>query len=279
MIKMSNYNQSYMQNSDYKNANMHDKIIIPMIYYDKEFRQISQYIPEVRDSYFISNYGRLFNTKSGYMTRPNITKNGYALYRLIHKDGTYAIYLSHRLVMLCFQPNPKSSELQVNHINGRKYANYIENLEWATGSENMDHCYRNNLEINGEDHPWADMTNEQAHEVCRLLEQRIPYKEISRRVFGDESRIRAICAIKNHRNWKNVGRYYNIPVSNSNKQQFSDQELYELYQLTKENLTAKEIAIKFGIPINTYNEKEREKVYRVIRDLKKGTAYKHIKRD
>lgn len=276
---MNNYDQSYMQNSDYKNANMQDKVVIPIIYYDEEFRQISQYIPEVKDKYFISNYGRLFNIETGYIKRPAITGNGYFMYCLSHKDRTEAAHLVHRLVMLCFQPNPKSSELQVNHINGRKYANYIENLEWVTQSENMDHCYRNNLEINGEEHPWADMTNEQAHEVCRLLEQRIPYKEISRRVFGDESRIRAICAIKNHRNWKNVSRYYNIPVSNSNKQQFSDQELYELYQLTKENLTPREIAIKFGIPIDTYNSKEKAKVYRVIKNLKNGTAYKHIKRD
>lgn len=277
---MNNYDQSYMQNSNYKNANMQDKIIIPMIYYDEEFRQISQYIPEVKDKYFVSNYGRVFNAETGYILRLNIIeKTGYIVINLYMKDNSIKPFSIHRLIMLCFQPNLKSSELQVNHINGRKYANYIENLEWATQSENMNHCYRNNLEINGEDHPWADMTNEQAHEVCRLLEQRIPYKEISRRVFGDESRIRAICAIKNHRNWKNVSRYYNIPVSNSNKQQFSDQELYELYQLTKENLTPKEIAIKFGIPIDTYNEKERERVYRVIRDLKKGTAYKHIKRD
>lgn len=143
----------------------------------------------------------------------------------------------------------------------------------------MKHCYKNNLEINGEDHPWSEVTNDQVHKICQLLEKRVAYKDISRIIFGDESKIQIICTIKNGQNWKNISSNYDIPISNSNKQRFSDNELYQLYQLIKLGLKPKEVAIKFGIPIDTYNEKEREKIYRIIRDLRDGKAYMHIKRD
>ena len=50
----------------------------------------------------------------------------------------------HRIVALEFIDNPKSKE-QVNHIDGNKINNCIENLEWLSRSENMKHAYKNGL--------------------------------------------------------------------------------------------------------------------------------------
>lgn len=50
----------------------------------------------------------------------------------------------HRLVALTFIPNPESKET-VNHINGVKKDNHVENLEWATRSENTQHAWDNGL--------------------------------------------------------------------------------------------------------------------------------------
>ena len=90
--------------------------------------QISDFIPEVKDRYFIDDSGALF-TDYGKKKMKDSMKNGYVKNGLVLKNGKSRHFFRHRLVMLCFSPNDKADELQVNHIDGDKTNNKLENLE------------------------------------------------------------------------------------------------------------------------------------------------------
>lgn len=77
-----------------------------------------------------------------------ISSNGYLNISLL-KNGKTTTELVHRLVAEAFIPNPDNLP-QVNHINGNKQDNRVENLEWCTPSENLRHAVINGLKKSSE---------------------------------------------------------------------------------------------------------------------------------
>lgn len=71
----------------------------------------------------------------------SIHQRGNYLFVVLYRDKKRHQLSIHRLVAETFIPNPENKS-QVNHKNGDKYDNRVENLEWATQSENMQHCVR-----------------------------------------------------------------------------------------------------------------------------------------
>lgn len=79
---------------------------------------------------------------------------GYLSIRL-SKDGRTRTHFVHRLLAEAYIPNPNNLP-QVNHINGNKLDNSLENLEWVSPSTNSVHAYRTGLNKNkGVDHVFS----------------------------------------------------------------------------------------------------------------------------
>lgn len=92
--------------------------------------------------YQISNIGQVKRKDTGKILKNNI-RNGYEYVTLCVNRQRKKFYV-HRLVAIAFIPNPKSYE-QVNHKDGNKSNNKVDNLEWCTQKENLMHAFRTGL--------------------------------------------------------------------------------------------------------------------------------------
>lgn len=116
-------------------------------------------------NYQISDQGNVRRIDTGLLRKFQLTRRGYHRITLgkRKKDGTGATaYGVHRLVAMYFIKNTENKP-QVNHRNGIKTDNRVENLEWATNSENAKHSFRIGLQSNvGSKNPAAKMTESDA---------------------------------------------------------------------------------------------------------------------
>lgn len=117
----------------------------------EEWRDVAGY----EGYYQVSNHSRLrsldrvvmwngFPRKQpGKIMNNRTTRDDYITLDLC-KEGKPKTFPLHRLIAIAFIPNPENKP-EVNHINGIKYDNRIENLEWVTKSENRLHAYKTGL--------------------------------------------------------------------------------------------------------------------------------------
>lgn len=96
-------------------------------------------------TYYITTNGSLYNEKTGNWLKGSVAKNGYRTY-YISIDGEKKRLYAHRMVAETYLPQIEG-KTQVNHKDGNKLNNNIENLEWVNASENALHAVKNGLRI------------------------------------------------------------------------------------------------------------------------------------
>lgn len=86
--------------------------------------------------YSITENGKCYNNNTGKYLKGQISNSGYLNYNLTLPDGTKKRLYAHRLVAIAYIPNIENKP-EVNHKDGNKLNNNVDNLEWMTASENQ----------------------------------------------------------------------------------------------------------------------------------------------
>ena len=135
-------------------------------------KEVKYFIPEVDeeneewtttvqdDYYMVSTEGRV--SHDGRILSGSVHEDGYIYVNIRGKQ-----YAKHRVVAEAFVKNPENKPF-VNHIDGNKQNNCVDNLEWCTQSENIKHAYKTNLQPKGLSTYKGKFTLEQREEIKRL---------------------------------------------------------------------------------------------------------------
>lgn len=99
--------------------------------------------------YDIYSDGRIYSHRSNKFLSPSKTTDGYLAVRFTNDQKEGKTFKVHRLVAILFIPNEQNLP-EVNHKDGNKQNNNVNNLEWVSHSQNIKHAWDNKLILNTE---------------------------------------------------------------------------------------------------------------------------------
>lgn len=198
----------------------------------------------VADGYEVSTDGQVRSWKSG---APRILKpaiaNGYPRVSL-SIDGESKFYYIHRLVAGIFLPNLENKPC-VNHLNGVKTDNRVENLEWCTYAENNRHAHDTGLAAQGELHAKAKLTNDQ------IVHIRTNSDDLSTYALAKQFNVSqpTISNVQIGKTYRNAGGTAREPNRHTSRKFSNDvrNEIRRLYVRGSHEFGSPALAKKFGV--------------------------------
>lgn len=195
----------------------------------------------------------------------------------IDKDGYYTVNLQigarkkfmrvNRIVAIVFIPNPNLLP-QVNHKDGDKMNNEVENLEWVTCKENIAHAFINGLAnpAKCENHPNSVYTDLQIHHVCELFcDNKYTMREISKLTKVSYSVVKQI---RNHIIWNEISKKYDFRHYNkSDKNLYTEDIVRMVCKLLDKGIKKSNISLITGVD------------YSVVYAIYSGKVWKSISKD
>lgn len=219
--------------------------------------------------YIVRTDGRIFSTNyrmSGKIHElSKVTDTGgYQEVKLSIHNKSFLAQV-HQLVAQAFILNSNNYD-EVNHIDGNKKNNHVENLEWSSRSDNLKHAYANNLikPICGENHSKTNLSNKTVRKICELIEDNVGLKTISK-ITGVPYLI--VNSIYHKRTWNSISKDYNFDNFTANEhRKLSNEDVRRMCELYINNpdLNFSDIGRIFNMHKTS------------VRNILRGNAYKEI---
>jgi len=159
----------------------------------------------IKDNYEVSEVGLVRSIKANRQTtvlKTRIDRYGYEIVTL-WVAGKALTRKIHRVVAEAFIPNPNNLET-VNHLDGDKLNNNVENLEWLSASENQKEAFRTGLQVIGENRVAGrpvKLTEKDVLEIRSLIDSGCGNSEIGH-LFGVTCG--CIYSIRMRKSWKHI---------------------------------------------------------------------------
>ena len=149
--------------------------------------------------YSITENGDIFSYKSKKFLKPIKQKTGYLTINL-YKDKKFKIYSLHRLTAMAFITNTDNKPM-VNHKDLNKWNNEINNLEWVTAKENIQHACNNGIRC-GSKNGNSKLNENQIKEI----REKYKFRKYTYKMLSDEYGVMKhyIGRIINYNVWKTI---------------------------------------------------------------------------
>ena len=174
---------------------------------------------DIKPMYTISTDGNVKNIKTGKYLKYGVTTAGYYTVGLQHNDNSRHIYYIHKLVAEMFLEKHDYDE-QINHKDKDRSNNNINNLEWCTQLENLEHQFSCTNETKkaeitkhwgkispGSENGMSKINDEQCHFICKLLSQGYTRPEVIRMCDFPVS-YTIVRFIHERKRWKHISKNY-----------------------------------------------------------------------
>jgi len=203
--------------------------------------------------YLVLSNGNVYDTNNKKYLKFIKNNSGY-LYTSINIDNKFVRLAVHRIVAITFIPNPENKP-QVNHKNGIKTDNRVENLEWMSISENHKHAYETGLHkpLSYKKVHFTKYDDTLIKQACiEIRKEILPLTEISKLLNIPQ---KVLSYIRKQKNWVEISSKifdYNDPAySIKNKLKYNT--LRHIKELIKKDYSNKKICKELRIDKSDFN--------------------------